>query len=66
MNKIKFNVRSLQENSLNPGKEKKCKVHVKKPAALLNIYYFTIIFLEILQGLKKSSGSHMFVKTGVL
>ena len=66
MNKIIINVRSLQENSLNPRKEKQCKVHDKKPATLLNIYYFTIIFLGILQGLKKSNRSHMFFKIDVL
>ena len=66
MNKIIINVRSLQENSLKPWKEKKCEVHNKKPATLLNIYYFTIIFLGILQGLKRSSRSHMFFKIGVL
>ena len=66
MNKIIINVRRLQENSLNTRKEKKYKVHDKKPATLLNIYDFTIIFLGILQGLKKSNRSHMFFKIDVL
>ena len=41
----------LQENSLRPSKDKNCKVHIKKPEALLNIYYFASVFLGNALGL---------------
>ena len=42
------------ENSLRLSKDKSCKVHVMKPATLLNIYYFTSIFQGISLGLEQS------------
>ena len=66
INKIITNIQSLQENSLRPSKEKNCEVQDKKPATLLNIYYFIIIFQGISLRLKRSSRSQMYFKIGVL
>ena len=49
---------------IEPIKEKNCKVHVKKSATLLNIYYFTSIFQGISLGLKKFV--LLFMKTGFI
>ena len=50
-------LRKLQENSLSPSEDISCKNHVKKPATLLNIYYFTSIFQGISLGLKQSESA---------
>ena len=57
-------LRKLLENSWRPSKEKNSKVHVKKSATLLNIYFFTSTFKGILPGLKQFM--LLFIKTGFI
>ena len=55
--------REITGKFIETVKWKNCKVHVKKTATLLNIYYFTLFFKEF--HLVLNNSMLLFIKTGV-